>query len=214
MSTVSNRSAGTQKTQRGIAQGNVILDPISGLPVDVIEDSLGKKRLAVDANFTAQNVDANVELDFDEDSVSIGDATSGNTLAIEADGSINTNVVIDSASGDNIAIVDSDGNELNVNPDGSLNITLSGIEVPNIQNIDIVSANTEQSYTFPNNTKKFAIGARGNSKLQFSYTSMSSTFVTIYPGNNYEESGIVASSITIYFQGNKAGDKLEVLSWK
>lgn len=124
MSTVSNRSAGTQKTKRGIAQGNVILDPISGLPVDVIEDSLGKKRLAVDANFTAQNVDAQVELDFTEDSVEIGDSVSGNTISIEADGSINANVKVDAADGDNIAI--SDGTDtLAVNPDGSINVNLT-----------------------------------------------------------------------------------------
>ena len=124
MSTISNRSAGSQKTQRGYAQGNVILDPITGLPVDVIEDSAGKKRLAVDANFTAQNVDAQVELDFTEDSVSIGDADTGNTLAIEADGSINANINVDAASGDNIAI--SDGTDtLAVNPDGSINVNLT-----------------------------------------------------------------------------------------
>src|SRR5690242_15451374 len=104
MSTISNRSAGTQKTQRGMAQGNVILDPVTGLPVSVIEDSAGKKRLAVDANFTAQNVDAHVELDFEEDSVSIGDPGTGNVLTIEANGSINANIEVDAADGDNIAI--------------------------------------------------------------------------------------------------------------
>lgn len=124
MSTVSNRSAGTQKTQRGIAQGNVLLDPISGLPIDVIEDSSGKKRLAVDANFTAQNVQAEVDLDFVEDSVSIGDSSTGNTLTIESDGSINTNVKVDAADGDNIAI--SDGTDtLAINPDGSINVNLT-----------------------------------------------------------------------------------------
>jgi hypothetical protein len=104
MATNSNRSAGTQKTQRGIVQGNILVDPVTGLPVDVIEDTAGKRRLAVDAEFVADNLNIDVELDFENDSVTVGDAASGNTLSIEADGSLNVNTATDAKSGDNISI--------------------------------------------------------------------------------------------------------------
>lgn len=125
MATKSTRSAGSQITQRGITQGQTLVGPNSGLPFDEVVDSSGKRRLAVDANFTAQNVDAQVELDFNEDSIAIGDADTGNTLGIESDGSINANVELDAADGDNVAIQDAQGDQLAINPDGSINVNLT-----------------------------------------------------------------------------------------
>lgn len=125
MSTKSNRSSGTQHNQRGVTQGNTLVDPKSGLPVAVIEDSEGNKRLAVDAKITAQVGDVIVDLDGvgpGGDSVHIVDNVTGNKQKIESDGSINANVEIDSADGDNIAIKSSTtGNELQPNLDGSVN---------------------------------------------------------------------------------------------
>lgn len=106
MSTKSNRSSGTQHNARGVTQGNTLVDPKSGLPIDVIEDSEGKKRLAVDAKITAQIGELQVELDYNEDSVQIGDPNTGTTLKINPDGSIDSNVEVDAADGDNIAISD------------------------------------------------------------------------------------------------------------
>lgn len=125
MATKSTRSSGTQHNARGVTQGNTLVGPQSGLPIDEIVDSAGKRRLAVDANFTAQTVQATVELNVAEDGVHIGDPDTGFTLQIEADGSINSNVEVDAADGDNIAIHDSGGDELAINPDGSINVVLT-----------------------------------------------------------------------------------------
>ncbi len=125
MATKSTRSSGTQHNQRGVTQGNTLVGPRSGLPFDEIVDSAGKRRLAVDANFTAQNVQASVELDFNEDSVSLGDPDTGAILTIEPDGSINANVAVDAGDGDNIAIHDAQGDELAINPDGSINVNIT-----------------------------------------------------------------------------------------
>lgn len=125
MATKSTRSSGTQHNARGVTQGTTLVGPGSGLPIDEIVDSAGKRRLAVDANFTAQTVQATVELDPTEDGVYIGDPDTGFTLQIEADGSINSNVEVDAADGDNIAIHDSGGDELAINPDGSINVVLT-----------------------------------------------------------------------------------------
>lgn len=104
MGTKSTRSSGTQHNPKGVTQGVTLVDPKSGNPIDSVTDSNGVRRIAVDGNFTAQNVQATVELDYQEDSVSIGDDVSGNKLKIENDGSINANVEVDAADGDNIGL--------------------------------------------------------------------------------------------------------------
>lgn len=104
MSTKSNRSSGTQHNPRGVTQGNTLVDPFSGLPIDVIVDSDGKRRLAVDAKITAQIGDLQVDLDYHGDSVQIGDPNTNFTLKINPDGSIDSNTEVDAADGDNIAI--------------------------------------------------------------------------------------------------------------
>lgn len=105
MGTKGTRSSGSQFNPKGVTQGNTLVDPNTGQPIDVVTDSEGTRRLAVDANITAQVPQIQVELDYEEDSVSIGDPNTDTTLKINPNGSIDANVEIDAADGDNIAIV-------------------------------------------------------------------------------------------------------------
>ena len=126
MGTKSTRSSGTQINARGITQGNTLVGPNSGLPIDEVVDNNGVRRLAVDAALTLDTVTVDIDdLTPDKDQVSIGDHTTGNSLEIEPDGSINANVEVDAADGDNIAIHDADGDELEINSDGSVNTIVS-----------------------------------------------------------------------------------------
>lgn len=125
MATKSTRSAGSQFTDRGITQGTTLVGQKSGLPIDEVVDVAGTRRLAVDANISAQSIQVSVDLDPDDDGVFIGDPDNGNTLEILPDGSINSNVEVDAADGDNIAIHDSQGDELAINPDGSINVSVT-----------------------------------------------------------------------------------------
>ena len=117
---------------------------------------------------------------------------------------------------DPVRVVDSDGDELNINPDGSINTTvsLSSLTAPVIANIPLILANTEYSYTFPTNTKKFRLNVRGNAKLQFAFISgnTNTQYISVFPGNSHEETGLNIAS-TIYFQSNKANEVIEILSW-
>jgi len=124
MATTSNKSSGTQINQRGVTQGNTLVDPVTGLPVAVISDTNGVKRLAVDAAITLDTVVVDIgDLTPDKDQVSIGDKVTGNNLKIQADGSIDVNAKLDASDGDNVAI--SDGtNTLAVNTDGSINVNV------------------------------------------------------------------------------------------
>ena len=118
--------------------------------------------------------------------------------------------------GDPVSIIDSDGDELDVNPDGSINVVANASTTPSITNILMTLANTELSHIFPINTKKISLRVRGNSKLQYSFTAGQSgtQFITIYPGNEENISDVnLTSSLTIYFQPSKAGDTLEIVSW-
>lgn len=101
MSTVSKRSSGTQITQRGVAGGRVLVDPVTGLPIDVIEDNAGVRRLAVDAVTNIGSI--NLDLEPVDDGVHIGDASTGDPLLVNPDGSINVNVSLDAAD-DSVSI--------------------------------------------------------------------------------------------------------------
>ncbi len=101
------------------------LSPKDGMQVLRAAFDDATNRLRTDATFTGT---LEVNLDADTDSVSIADGV--DTLAVNADGSINTNLVgtvaldIDAASGDNISI--SDGvDTLAVNADGSINVDVT-----------------------------------------------------------------------------------------
>jgi hypothetical protein len=98
------RTSGTVYTPKGVNQGNTLIDPNTGTPVDVIEDNQGKKRLAVDASLSASGIQVQVELDASEDSVRVEDPDTGAHVKVETDGSINANTEVDAADGDNIAI--------------------------------------------------------------------------------------------------------------
>lgn len=215
MATKSNKSSGSQHNSRGVTQGSTLVGPRSGLPFDEIVDSNGKRRLAVDANFIAQNVQATVDLDVAEDGVHIGDPDTGFTLNIEADGSLNANVEVDAADGDNIAIRDSNGDELDIQPDGSINVNVSPTTTPNIANVVTLLANTEYQHSFPANTKKFIVQCRGSAKLKLAFVvgNTNTNYITLFPGNSYKEEALNVSGLSVYFQSSKAGETVEILSW-
>lgn len=94
MATKSTRSSGTQITQRGVNQGNVLVDPFTGLPVDVIIDSNGKKRLAVNADITVDEVTVQTrDLEADKDAVRIEDPITGAHLQVNSDGTASTRTI-------------------------------------------------------------------------------------------------------------------------
>jgi hypothetical protein len=216
MATKSTRSSGTQINARGITQGNTLVGAHSGLPIDEVVDSGGVRRLAVDATIKIDTVQVAVDLDVVTDGVHIGDLNTGYTLTVEPDGSINVNSEIDAADGDNIAI--SDGtNTLAINPDGSINVvtTIGGLTSPTITNITATLANTEYSYAFPVNTKKFSLQTRGMAKIQLAFIASQTNinYLTISPGVRYGEDGLTLSSTTVYFRLSKPGEVVEILSW-
>lgn len=84
-----------------------------------------------------------------------------------------------------------------------------------MENVPVVSANVEQSHTFPAGTKHFRMKARGAGRIQLSHTSgtSGSTYATVWGGSPYISPEFNNPSKTIYFQSPVAGLVIELESW-
>jgi len=106
---------------------------------------------------------------------------------------------------------------LRIDEDGNLFVrTLEDVTTPNVENFNIVLADTEYSHTFPDATKRVTIQNRDNAVVKFCFIigETATNFITLFPGQIWTESGIGTTSLTIYFQSPKANQILEMLSWK
>lgn len=84
-----------------------------------------------------------------------------------------------------------------------------------VENATVALADTEQSHTFPANTKKFEIRPRGNGiiKLTFDSGTSGTIYRTIHAGSFYSADNLATPSLTIYFQSATAGLIVELTSW-
>lgn len=89
---------------------------------------------------------------------------------------------------------------------GSTNTT------PTIFNVSCPVAGTEYSQALPANTKCFMIKARKNSRIDFGYASGLSTFVTIPPGNSFEDKNLYSAQ-TVYFECSLADEVVEIVAY-
>lgn len=101
-------------------------------------------------------------------------------------------------------------------PVGSANVTTSadGATSPAIANIALTAA-TEASYALPANTRGFILKLRGYADLQLSFTNGTSgtTYVTVPRGTAFQQSELLVSGLTLFFQTPVSGQVLELLAW-
>lgn len=90
------------------------------------------------------------------------------------------------------------------------------VSSPTIQNITAADKNTQYSVVIPANTSRFTLQTREAAVLQVAYISGETdiNFFTIGYGVCYTEDNLDGSGITLYFQANKDGTVVEVLSWE
>ncbi len=99
---------------------------------------------------------------------------------------------------------------------GASNVNIGGVTTPDIINFSLTLANTEYTINLPAGTQRFQIKSRGTHILKLSYTLNQSgtVYLSIYPGDCYQEFGIDASSsLTVYMQSTGAGEVVEIISW-
>lgn len=108
---------------------------------------------------------------------------------------------------------------LEINPDGSINVeaSINPVADPFIVNIPVPVKNTEQSYTFSDDTKKYKFKVRdGGAKTKMAYVSGESgtNYWTISRGFIHEEVDLKITGKTIYFQLSKANQVVEITYWE
>lgn len=88
-------------------------------------------------------------------------------------------------------------------------ITVTGFT---IANVPMAVANTEYSYTLPNNTKKFLFRMRVSSICKLAYISGNSglIYVTLNPNTVYYKENLDLSGVTIYFQSSVGSQTAEI----
>ena len=115
-----------------------------------------------------------------------------------------------------VEVKGTNGNVIEPNTDGSINVvqTTAPLE-PTIVNIPISLANTEQSFSFPANTRKFLLRIRdgdGKIKIAFVPGQSGTTYLTIGAGSYYSED-VNISGKSLYFQLTKPNKIIELLYW-
>jgi hypothetical protein len=111
------------------------------------------------------------------------------------------------------SITDSDAFQGDVT--GGVNDSALVVQNPAITNITMGLAGTESTITFPANTKRYLVKARGNSTLQFSYISGQTgvTYWTEFPGFTLDEYNVDNTSTVLYVQASKDNEILEIKTW-
>lgn len=92
----------------------------------------------------------------------------------------------------------------------------SGADEPTIFNVNAALADTEYSQLLPDKTKHFMIKVRNNDaimKLAFIAGDTSIKYVSVGYGNSYFIGDVEVTGMIIYFQTNKPGKVIEILTW-
>lgn len=94
--------------------------------------------------------------------------------------------------------------------------TTYAISNPAIDRVDLTTAGTEYSYTFPAAIKEFTLKTRSYAKLQLAWTPGQSgtNFASVESGAAYSASRISRNaSLTVYVQASKNNEVLEIEYW-
>lgn len=173
--------------------------------------------------------DLTVDTDHTEDSIRLGDGTDyltsthvGSDVALDV---YITNPTLDmdiTHTNDSVRLGDGTNfiSSTTVGGVTSLNVNTQGnASSPTIFNVSAPVAGTEYSQVIPAGTKRFTAKLRsggGGANMQFAYVAGTSgtNYVKVPFGNFYEEANLnTISSITFYFQSDKAAQTLEMIVW-
>jgi len=138
---------------------------------------------------------------------------------LKSPGDIRQNEHEDNAGARRCLLVDEVGDPVNdTNPlpiDGTIQVEAIAGKSPQIYNVSAPVANQEYSQALPAGTVKFLIRPRKVSKVKFSFAAGTSgtNYITIPPGNSYDDPDLNLTGKTLYFQCNKPNQTFEILAW-
>lgn len=119
--------------------------------------------------------------------------------------------------GDPVTLTDDDGDKLDINPDGSINVVVQGSAagLPSTINLNMPVQGSEYTIDFPVNVRRFMVKARGIAKINVAYSALSTQTITVSPGCTYEESNLVTPmALTLYIKSNKPNTVIEAVYWE
>lgn len=117
--------------------------------------------------------------------------------------------------GDPVTVRGENGNTLEPNNDGSINVVNQPIAFPTVLNTNLTTAGTEYEVDFPASTKRFIMKTRQPATIQIYFTSGATQTLTLKPGATYSEEGLTLQSLlTIYIKSSKDNTVLETLYWE
>jgi hypothetical protein len=98
---------------------------------------------------------------------------------------------------------------------GTVTALAGGKTTPNSRVVTLANAATEYPIVFPTNCVSFCVSNEAVNVIKASWQSGQTTtnYFTIKPGQIYEESGLVATNLTLYVQSNNANAKLNIVEW-
>jgi hypothetical protein len=117
-----------------------------------------------------------------------------------------------------VEVKGTNGNYIEPNPDGSLNVVVENEAAtsPTIYNVPVNIANMEVSQLLPPNTQRFLIKVRDSAaQLQLAFESGESgtNYISVARGAVYEEEGLFVTGLILYFQTNNPSQIVEILAW-
>lgn len=119
--------------------------------------------------------------------------------------------------GDPVTVRGENGNTLEPNPDGSIDVVIQGSAAgsPTILNTPMPAANTEYSIDFPITVRRFTIKSREPAMLKLAYSPSSAVYITLKPGAVYEETNLVTpTALSLYIKSNKPNTVIETVYWE
>lgn len=100
-------------------------------------------------------------------------------------------------------------------PGHPIEVVESLVDTPTIFNVAMATANTEYSFAFPADTRRFTLRTRGNSILKIALNSGETltNYLTLSPGASMSEESLFYAG-TIYLSASKPSETVEVLTWQ
>jgi hypothetical protein len=119
--------------------------------------------------------------------------------------------------GDPVTVRGENGNTLEPNPDGSVNVVIQGASAgsPTIINTLATIANDEYMVSLPSTARRFMVKARNSATLRVTYIPNEVNYLTVSPGAVYTESNLITPlALTIYIKSNKPNTVIETVYWE
>lgn len=98
---------------------------------------------------------------------------------------------------------------------GSLQVSFYTPTTPTVTNFLISNKETEYTVSLPTDTRRFILQNRNNGTLRLAFNSSgtSSSYLTLFPGDRFEQKDLLLSSVNLYLWASKDNQTVEILSW-